>query len=199
MRRRTSDPAVRARRARAGRQRITFALALSGATILGLAACAQGRPALDAPAGSVVAGDLIDMAADAVGATGTAGWTYEDGSPWDPSAPDIIFSGEPCGPTDNSEAGRFLEFGLVGPPASVEPGDARDQMRGYLERNGYEVTRSMDPPPGNEPKNMYIVTGRRADGAFVDYGANNAEQLLTLRSQCSAHPSMKGDVSAETR
>ena len=159
-------------------------------------------PASEAAGGAQPAGMVFDsiiaMADEAAGATGTSGWTYEDGSPWDPSAPDIVFSGEPCGPTDNSEAGRFLEFGLIGPPASVEPGDARDQMRGYLEKNGYEVTRSMDPPPGNEPKNTYIVTGRRADGAFVDYGANNAEQLLTLRSQCSAHPSMKDDVSAET-
>lgn len=147
---------------------------------------------------SAVFDSIIAMADEAVGATATSDWTYEDGSPWDPAAPDIVFSAEPCGRTDDSKAGRFLEFGLIGPPASVAPADARDQMRSYLEENGYELTRSMDPPPGNEPKNSYVVTGRRADGAFVDYAANDAEQLLTLRSQCSADPAMKDEVSAQT-
>ena len=179
-----------------------MARALPGAgliALLSLGACALDRPAVDEPAGNVVAGNLIDMAAGAVGATGTAGWTYEDGSRWDPAAPDIVFSGEPCGSTDNSEAGRFLQFALIGPPATVSPADARERMREYLEENGFEVTKSMDPPPGNEPKNTYEVAGRRTDGAIVDYGANNAEQILNLRSQCSAHPSMKDEVSAETR
>ncbi|MCC9204547.1 hypothetical protein [Arthrobacter sp. zg-Y769] len=152
----------------------------------------HGQPA------AVVFDDLIGMAADAVSATGTSGWTYENGTIWAPEEPVIAFSPEPCGRTADGMEQRFMEFGLIGPPAPVGPGEARDQMRAYLQDHGYELTRSMDPPAGNEPKNTYIVTGKRADGAFIDYGANDAEQLLTLRSQCSAHPTLQDEVSAQT-
>ncbi len=152
----------------------------------------------DGPTAATVFDSVISMADEAAGATGTSGWTYEDGSAWDPASPDIVFSPGPCGTLAAGGDRRFLQFALMGPPAAVSPADARERMREYLEENGFEVTKSMDPPPGNEPKNTYEVAGRRTDGAIVDYGANNAEQVLNLRSQCSAHPSMKDEVSAET-
>ncbi|MET4062021.1 hypothetical protein ABIB35_003600 [Arthrobacter sp. UYP6] len=159
----------------------------------GAAAESSGRPAAE------IFDDFMELAADAVDATGTTGWTYADGSPWNPEAPDIAFNPAPCQKTADGAEQRFMQFGLLGPPADVDPREAREQMRAYMEERGYDLARSMDPPPGNKTKNTYIISANRSDGAFIDYGANDGEQRLNLRSECSDHPSLRRQVSAQTR
>ena len=157
---------------------------------------AGGRPA------DAIFEDLMGTAAAAVEATGTTtGWTYADGSPWNPDAPDIVFNPKPCRATAGGAEQRTMEFRLLG-PAPADPRTARDDMQTYLEGledQGYALSRSSDPAPGREPKNTYVAGTRRADGAYVDFGANDAEQRLHFGSECSAHPSLEDEVSAQTR
>ena len=143
--------------------------------------------------------DFMITAAAAVEATDTAGWTYEDGSPWNPEAPDIVFNPKPCG--EGADGQRMMQFVLVG-PAPADPEAARDTMQAYLQglaNQGYTVSRSMDPAAGTAPKNTYVVGASRADGAYIDYGSNDGGQRLNLGSECSAHPSLGDEVSAQTR
>ena len=142
--------------------------------------------------------DFMMTAAAAVEATDTAGWTYEDGSPWNPEAPDIVFNPKPCG--EGADGQRMMQFVLIG-PAPADPEGARDTMQGYLQglaNQGYTVSRSMDPAAGSAPKNTYVVGASRADGAYIDYGSNDGGQRLNLGSECSSHPSLGGEVSAQT-
>lgn len=155
---------------------------------------ADGRPA------AAIFNDFMGTAAAAVEATDTVGWTYADGSSWNPDAPDIVFNPKPCRETADGAEQRTMQFGLLG-PAPADPRAARDQMQAYLEGledQGYKLSRSMDPPAGNEPKNTYVVGARRADGAYIDYGANDAGQRLNFGSECSAHSSLQDEVSAQT-
>ncbi|MCC3297761.1 hypothetical protein LOC59_08540 [Arthrobacter sp. zg-Y916] len=148
-------------------------------------------------AAAVIYDDVIEMAAGATKASGTAGWTYEDGSAWDPAAPDIVFNPSPCpGPSGSSEQ-LFMQFELLG-PAPADPLAARKQMQAYLEEQGFRITRSIDPPESSNPKRTFIVSAESPDGAMIDYGANSSEQLLGLRSECSDHPSLTGEVGPET-
>lgn len=157
---------------------------------------AGGRPA------TAIFDDLMGTAAAAVEATGTTtGWTYADGSSWNPDAPDIVFNPKPCRATANGAEQRAMEFRLLG-PAPADPRAARDNMQTYLEaleEQGYVLSRSMDIAAESEPKNTYLVATRRADGAYVDFSANDTQQRLQFGSECSAHPSLDDEVSAQTR
>ncbi|MER1996030.1 MAG: hypothetical protein ABTA24_05970 [Arthrobacter sp.] len=155
------------------------------------ASSSPGRPAAE------VFPDFLQMSSAAVDATGTGGWTFEDGSAWDPEAPDLWFNPVPCSKDADGSLKRELQLELKG-PSTGDPVAARDRMLTHLEDEGYEVARVIDPPEGMD-KRTWIVTATRGDGALVDYGANNAEQLLSLQSECSGHPTMQGEVSAETR
>ncbi|MEB7503249.1 hypothetical protein [Arthrobacter koreensis] len=148
------------------------------------------------PAGAIFA-DFTAMAAEAVDATETAGWTYADGSPWDPANPDIVFTPTPCQTSQGSGEDRYMQFELSG-PAPEDSLAARDRMQAFLEERGYRITRSIDAPPESKPKRTHLVTAESPGGALIDYGANDEEQLFFFESECSDHPSMEGDVSAET-
>ncbi|WP_312182117.1 hypothetical protein [Arthrobacter sp.] len=146
-------------------------------------------------AAAVIYDDVIAMAAGATDASGTGGWTYEDGSAWDPTAPDIVFTPSSC---PGASKQLFMQFELLG-PAPANPLAARQQMQAYLEEQGFRITRSIDPPENSKPKRTFVVSAERPDGASINYGANDSEQLLGLRSECSDHPSLAGEVGAETR
>lgn len=148
------------------------------------------------PAGAIFT-DFTALAGESVDATGTAGWSYADGSPWDPANPDIVFTPTPCQTPQGSGADRFMQFELLG-PAPEDSLAARDRMQAYFEERGYRITRSIDAPPESKPKRTHVVTAQTPAGALIDYGANDEEQLFFFDSECSDHPSMDGEVSAET-
>ncbi|MCC9174450.1 hypothetical protein [Arthrobacter sp. zg-Y179] len=152
-------------------------------------ATASARPA------AAIFEDFIGLSASVVDATGTAGWSYQDGSPWDPEAPSIAFFPTPC---PQSNKGRFMQFELVGPIPS-NPRESRERMKEYMKSQGYAVTRSIDPPAGVGPKRTYLVSAELPDGSIINYGANDEEQLLDLASECSDHPSLEGEVNARTK
>lgn len=157
---------------------------------------ASTSPPAERPAAQIFP-DFMAMSSAAVDATGTGGWNFEDGSAWDVSAPDLSFNPVPCSKNTDGTLKRELQLELRGPSAG-DPAAARDRMLAYLEDKDYEVARVIDPPAEMD-KRTWIVTATRTDGALIDYGANDAEQLLSLQSECSGHPSMQGRVSAETR
>lgn len=90
-----------------------------------------------------------------------------------------------------------MQFELVGPMPS-DPRESRERMKEYMEAQGYVVTRNIDPPAGVGPKRTYLVSAELADGAVINYGANDTEQLLDLAGECSDHPSLDGEVSTQT-
>jgi len=170
---------------------MTPSTADAGTGSAGPASGPEGRPA------SAIFADFTAMAAEAVDATGTAGSTYADGSRWDPANPDIVFTPTPCQTSQGSGKDLFMQFELSG-PAPEDSLAARDRMQAFLEERGYRITRSIDAPPESEPKRAHLVTAETPGGALIDYGANDQEQLFLFDSECSDHPTMDGEVSAET-
>ena len=136
------------------------------------------------------------MSAAAVAATEATDWTYEDGSAWDPAAPDIVFHPQRCADSKDGRDTRDLQLALEAPAPEV-PREARDRMRTYLEGSGFTLRSVIDAPAG-ESTLPYSVAAAREDGALVVYAANGIGAFLTLESECSDHPSLENDVSAET-
>ncbi|KPN18435.1 hypothetical protein [Arthrobacter sp. Edens01] len=153
---------------------------------------ASGRPAPEVFAG------FMAMASGAVDATKTGGWIHEDGSPWDPEAPDLVFYPHRCPESKGGPNARDLQLALEG-PAPADPRAARDQMRDYLVASGFTLTSMIDPSEGDESDMPYSVGAKGQEGELIVYSASPVLAFLTLESECSDHPSLEHEVSAATR
>lgn len=160
-------------------------------------AAGNSAPSAGRPAPEVFAG-FMAMASAAVDATNTGGWVHADGSPWDPTAPDLVFYPHRCPEAKGGRNARDLQLALEG-PAPVDPRAARDEMRDYLKASGFTLTSMIDPSDGTESDMPYSVGARGPKDELIVYSASRVLAGFTFESECSDHPSLEREVSAATR
>lgn len=132
----------------------------------------QDRP------GPEVAKDLVGLVDEVITASGTSGWSRDDGTAW--SRSDI---GQLRGQVCTNLADKFtLEVVLLG-PASEDPGAASDGMRKVLEDKGFVITNDFTPKAGEGSD--HAVAGQRPDGARVDFRSGPGGSSLGVESECS--------------